>query len=117
MYILYNNDGSINKKFLNEFIQQGNSYANTLFVAIIDRSPSDYTLSGIATLPNGDNLPLGNGENGTMSIDGVPRAGKYFSLTSDVTAIPGVIKINITATSGAVILATYTVILTIGSSL
>ena len=116
MYILYNHDGSINKKFLNEFIQQGNSYANTLFVAIIDRLPSEYSLSAIATLPNGENLTIGGGENGSMVIDGITRQGKYFSLTSSATAIPGVIKINITATSGAVILATYTVILTVNET-
>ena len=113
MYILYNSDGSISKKFLNEFIQQGNSYSNVLFVAIKDHDPSDYSLSALVKLPDGTVATLSPGDATTVTIDGTEYSGCYFSFTSDTTAFAGTIQMSISATSGQVVLATYNVVLTI----
>ena len=58
MYIIYNSDGSIYKKYLNEYIQQGNSYVNAIFIAIIGREPGNYALSAFAKIPDRTNVTL-----------------------------------------------------------
>ena len=35
MYVIYNNDGSIKYKLLNEFVEQGNNNVNELFEEVI----------------------------------------------------------------------------------
>lgn len=96
MYIIYNADGSINKQYLNEFIQEGNSYANVLFVAIIGREPADYYLNAFAKLPNNVNIELPT-EDSSLILDGITYVGKNVSITSDATTRPGSLQLNIVA--------------------
>lgn len=93
MYIIYNQDGSIYKKYLNEYIQQGNSYSNVLFVAIKNITPQLYAF---AKLLDDVNVQLPT-SSGSMTIDGETFTGKYVTLTADATIIPGKLQLNVVA--------------------
>lgn len=121
MYVIFNYDGSINKKFLDEFVMQGNSYENVLFVAFIDRQPSEYTLYANFKLPNGDTNIVDstlNSNIGTETIDGVEYNGEYISLTQDQTLLAGVLRINIKCltTDTEKVLVSFTTYLTINET-
>ena len=70
MYVIYNNDGSIKYKFLNEFVMQGSAYENVLFVAFDGRSADTYTLYAEFKLPNGSTTTVSSGSTPqTKNID------------------------------------------------
>ena len=80
MYIIYNLDGSIEKKSITEYIQQGNSYANVLFVTVKDADLGDYTASAIVTLPNGQNVgAIVEEAEEPVEIDGAEYYGYYIT--------------------------------------
>lgn len=97
MYVIYNNDGSIKSKFLNEFVMQGNSYENVLFVAFDGRSANTYTLYAEFKLPNGATTTVVNGSTPqTRNVAGVGTyTGKSISLSSAETLVAGALQMNI----------------------
>lgn len=97
MYVIYNNDGSIKSKFLNEFVMQGNSYENVLFVAFEGRSADTYTLYGEFKLPNGSTTTVVSGSTPqTKNISGLGTyVGKCISLSNAETLVAGALQMNI----------------------
>lgn len=98
MYVIYKNDGSIKHKMLNEFVQQGNSYENVIFVAIEGRNPSDYSLYAEFKLPNGNTtVGVSTIMPTTLEVYGIPYSGHTISLTSAETLLAGALQMNIKA--------------------
>jgi len=97
MYVIYNNDGSIKSKFLNEFVMQGNSYENVLFVAFEDRSADTYTLYAEFRLPNGATTTVVSGSTPqTRNVAGLGTyTGKSISLSNAETLVAGALQMNI----------------------
>lgn len=97
MYVIYNNDGSIKYKFLNEFVMQGNSYENVLFVAFENRSADTYTLYAEFKLPNGSTTTVASGSTPqTKNISGAGiYTGKCISLSNAETLVAGALQMNI----------------------
>ena len=97
MYVIYNNDGSIKSKFLNEFVMQGNSYENVLFVAFEGRSADTYTLYGEFKLPNNSTTTVVSGSTPqTRNIGGLGTyTGKCISLSNAETLVAGALQMNI----------------------
>lgn len=97
MYVIYNNDGSIKSKFLNEFVMQGNAYENVLFVAFEGRSAGSYTLFAEFRLPNGSTTTVASGSTPTTrAISGLGLyTGKCISLSDAETLVAGALQMNI----------------------
>ena len=97
MHVIYNNDGSIKSKFLNEFVMQGNSYENVLFVAFDNRSADTYTLYAEFKLPNGATTTVVSGSTPqTKNVAGVGTyIGKSISLSGAETLVAGALQMNI----------------------
>lgn len=96
MYVIYNYDGSIKLKMLNEYVMQGNSYENCLFVGFDGRQASDYSLYAIFKLPNGDTTTVVSAsEVATKEIDGVEYSGRNISLSNAETVVDGALQMNI----------------------
>jgi len=110
MYIIFNHDGSIKEKNLNEFIQQGDNLTKKIAVAIIGYEPLAFSLIGTFKLPNGDTEVLTSDE--SIEIQGLP--GVVLSLTEDITSLAGIVRMNIQAVNTSdVVLVSYSAYLTI----
>lgn len=117
MYVIYNSDGSIFKKSITEYIQQGNSYANVLFVSVKDVNLDGYTCAAVITLPNGQNIggiiePSSEPE----TIDGTEYDGYYITLDETATLMAGAIRISVSTTIEDVRTVTYPIYLNVNST-
>lgn len=108
MYVIYNNDGSIKKSNINEYIQQGNNLVNEFAVAIEGYEPTEYNLSATFTLPDGTKTTLITSETTTILDE---YEGRKLVLTNAETLLPGTLKMNIQAIADNVVLTSYTVYL------
>lgn len=88
MYILYNQDGSINKSNLTDFIQQGNNNVNHIFLAVIGKDHTEWAATGYFELPNNDVEILTASESGE-NIDGTYYKGWSVPISSNVTLYEG----------------------------
>lgn len=117
MYIIYNSDGSIEKKSITEYIQQGNSYANVLFVTAKDTDLGDYTASAIVTLPNGQNVgAIVEEAEEPVEIDGVEYNGYYITLDETCTLMAGAIRISLSLTIEETRMVTYPIYLNVNAT-
>ena len=117
MYIIYNSDGSIEKKSITEYIQQGNSYANVLFVTVKDTDLGDYTASAIVTLPNGQNVgAIIEEAEEPVEIDGVEYGGYYITLDETCTLMAGAIRISLSLTIEETRMVTYPIYLNVNAT-
>lgn len=117
MYIIYNSDGSIEKKSITEYIQQGNSYANVLFVTVKDTDLGDYTASAIVTLPNGQNVgAIIEEAEEPVEIDGVEYNGYYITLDETCTLMAGAIRISLSLTIEETRVVTYPIYLNVNAT-
>lgn len=117
MYIIYNSDGSIEKKSITEYIQQGNSYANVLFVTVKDTDLGDYTASAIVTLPNGQNVgAIIEEAEEPVEIDGAEYNGYYITLDETCTLIAGAIRISLSLTIEETRVVTYPIYLNVNAT-
>ena len=117
MYIIYNSDGSIEKKSITEYIQQGNSYANVLFVTVKDTDLGDYTASAIVTLPNGQNVgAIVEEAEEPVEIDGVEYNGYYITLDETCTLMAGAIRISLSLTIDETRMVTYPIYLNVNAT-
>lgn len=117
MYIIYNSDGSIEKKSITEYIQQGNSYANVLFVTVKDTDLGDYTASAIVTLPNGQNVgAIVEESSEPVEIDGVEYDGYYITLDETCTLMAGAIRISLSLTIEETRMVTYPIYLNVNAT-
>ena len=117
MYIIYNEDGSIKAKNLNEFIQQGNSYVNFIEVYRENWEPEDYSLIAHFELANGTKENVSTSEEVSREIDGIIYYGRAISLSKLETALSGPLKMNLQIVDNETerVLTTYTVYLSINS--
>ncbi len=96
MYVIYNYDGSIKHKMLNEFVQQGNSYENVLFVGFENRQPEDYSLYATFKLPNNNTTTVvSTDQEETCEVGGKVYHGKTISLSNAETLVDGALQMNI----------------------
>lgn len=117
MYIIYNLDGSIEKKSITEYIQQGNSYANVLFVTVKNADLGDYTASAIVTLPNGQNVSaIVEEAEEPVEIDGVEYNGYYITLDETCTLMAGAIRISLSLTIEETRMVTYPIYLNVNAT-
>lgn len=94
MYVIYNSDGSIKSKFLNEFVMQGNNNANELFVAIEGRE--DYSLYASFKLPNGSTTTVVSSTPTTEFIEGLGTfTGRKILLSNAETLVAGALQMNV----------------------
>ncbi len=94
MYIIYNNDGSINKFDLSDFIQKGNNGVNSIFLAIKGRDYHEWSAGVLFTLPN-DDIEVVTPLSASQEIDGVLYSGWLVSITSGVTAYAGNVTFSV----------------------
>lgn len=116
IYVIFNSDGSIKKKFINEYIQQGDDSSTEVFFAIDKATESEYEYNVYARLPNGVNLTVTSETDREEIIDDVKYIGCYFVLDSDVTLIEGVLQLNLTAKKDNTTKVTYNLYLTINQT-
>lgn len=120
MYVIYNNDGSIKSKFLNEFVMQGNAYENVLFVAFEGRSADSYTLFAEFRLPNGSTTTVASGSTPTTrAISGLGLyTGKCISLSDAETLVAGALQMNIKVltTDTEKVLVSFSIYITINET-
>lgn len=94
MYVIYNNDGSIKSKLLNEFVMQGNNNVNELFVAIEGRE--DYSLYATFKLPNGSTTTVVSSTPTTEFIEGIGTfVGRKILLSNAETLVAGALQMNV----------------------
>ena len=94
MYVIYNNDGSIKGKFLNEFVMQGNNNVNELFVAIEGRE--DYSLYASFKMPNGSTTTVVSSTPATEFIEGLGTfTGRKILLSNAETLVAGALQMNV----------------------
>lgn len=94
MYVIYNNDGSIKYKLLNEFVVQGNNNVNELFVAIEGRE--DYSLYATFKLPNGSTTTVVSSTPTTEFIEGLGTfTGRKILLSNAETLVAGALQMNV----------------------
>lgn len=115
IYIVFNRDGSIKSKFLNEFIQQGNAYENELFVAVDNANSNDYVYGAVATLPDKTQITL-TGEAHTETISEQEYIGYIFNIPADVTILSGVLKVSAIVQKDSKVLVSYPIYLTINET-
>ena len=111
MYLLFNEYGAIKDKQINEWIIQGSNNVNKIGVAIDGVDSTSFALVGICKLPNGEIITTAPVDEQAEIIDGV--YGVVFSLSKDITALEGTLRINIQAinTTTDKIITSYTVYL------
>ena len=94
MYVIYNNDGSIKYKLLNEFVEQGNNNVNELFVAIEGRE--NWTLYASFKLPNGNTTTVVSSTPTTEFIENIGTfTGRKILLSNAETLVAGALQMNI----------------------
>ena len=94
MYVIYNNDGSIKYKLLNEFVEQGNNNVNELFVAI--EGKENWTLYASFKLPNGSTTTAVSSTPTTEFIENIGTfTGRKILLSNAETLVAGALQMNV----------------------
>ena len=94
MYVIFNNDGSINTLIVGESINQGSNNVNKIFATVLGYDVVDYSCVGEFELPNGDLVEL-NGSVDTQTIGDQEYNGYTISLSENVTLYAGNLKLNL----------------------
>ena len=116
MYIIYNEDGSIKKVNLTDFIQKGNNNVNNIFIGINKRSNSTWGCSVLFTLPDGS-ITSTTPTLSTKTIDGVQYDGWSIAIPANATIYEGNVKFSVNiANLNQQVLFTYKGIITINPS-
>jgi len=94
MYVIYNNDGSIKYKLLNEFVEQGNNNVNEVFVAIEGRE--NWALYASFKLPNGSTTTAVSSTPTTEFIENIGTfTGRKILLSNAETLVAGALQMNV----------------------
>lgn len=108
MYLFFKQDGSIEKSIINEYVMQGSSGVNYVYVYFTGRARATYLATAFITLPDTDVIELAMSDN-TFTYDGVEYAGYRVALDGSCTSQTGEISINVVLTDiDENQLATYT---------
>lgn len=94
LYVIFNQDGSINTLVVGESINQGNNNVNQIFAAVNGYPTSDYTCVAEFELPNGELEEL-NGVQDEQELGIEIYSGYTVSLSEDVTRLAGNLKLNL----------------------
>lgn len=113
LYVIFNNDGSINTLIVGESINQGNNGANQIFITILGRLVGSYSCVGEFVLPNGNLVELnGSAVEEPVEIGDREYDGYVITLTDAVTYLSGNLKVNVKAIDiNSNVLCTYQVTL------
>ena len=95
MYIIYNEDGSIRKVNLTDFIQKGNDNVNSIFIGIKGRNNDSWACSVLFTLPS-DDITTSTPIISTKTIDGVTYHGWTLYIPASATIYEGNVGVSIT---------------------
>ena len=111
MYVIFNNQGAIKEKQINEWIVQGSNNTNKIGVVIEGTDSTSYAIVGVCKLPNGEVITTTPSVEQAEIKDGV--YGVVFSLTEDITALAGTLRINLQAinVNNDKVITSYTVFL------
>ena len=96
--VIFNKDGSIKNLIFDQIIVQGNNGVDEIKCAIEGYGNDSYTLEAVFDLPNGDISSL-SGVASTFQVDGSTYNGFKVTLTSRETALPGIVKMSLRASS------------------
>ena len=96
--VIFNKDGSIKNLIFDQIIVQGNNGVDEIYCAIEGYDNDTYALEALFDLPNGDISSLTGGAN-TFQVDGSTYNGFKVTLTSRETALPGIVKMSLRASS------------------
>ena len=102
MKIVYNQDGSIKEKEINEIITQGNNNVNKIAISIKGLSSDDFAVYAGFTLPNGV-------IHAPVIVETVVDNEYIISLSETETILEGVLKLNIIVTKNNKTLVTTTI--------
>lgn len=97
MYLIYNSNGSVKYENLVDFIVQGSNDVNKILISIDEHEPTAFSLSGHFVLPDGTITDISSDTTDSVEIDGTTYYGVVLSLTSEVTALEGLVRVNIVA--------------------
>lgn len=95
MYIIYNEDGSIRKVNLTDYIQKGNNNVNSVFIGIKGKNNDSWACSVLFTLPSGD-LTSATPTVATKKVEGVTYSGWNISIPANATVYEGNVDVSIT---------------------
>ncbi|MCK9577749.1 MAG: hypothetical protein M0R51_17715, partial [Clostridia bacterium] len=116
MYLFFNYDGSIERAITTDYVMEGSSGVNYIYVYFATRARADYFATAYITLPDTDVVELAMSEN-TFVYDGVSYAGYRVALDGSCTSQGGEISINVTLTDvDENVLATYTFVKTVNAT-
>ena len=99
MYIIYNNDGSIKRINLTDYIQKGNDNVNSIFFAIEGKPNTEWAGTLYCTLPNDEVEGPITLNYDTQTINGVEYSGYVWDVLADVTIYEGIVKFSLQATT------------------
>jgi len=122
MYILFNKDGSIKEKQLEDYVNQHSDGVNHIDIAIEGMSPEDYSTSANFKLPitGGDIVSLTPLVNNYIETDSGTYSGYRVTLTKAVTEYPGDSFVSVSCYTGTsdsrTVLFTYPVSITINET-
>lgn len=122
MYILFNKDGSIKEKQLEDYVNQHSDGVNHIDIAIEGMSPEDYSTSAKFKLPimGGDIVSLTPLVNNYIETDSGTYSGYRVTLTKAVTEYPGSSFVSVSCYTGTsdspTVLFTYPVSITINET-
>ena len=97
MYLIYNSNGSVKYENLVDFIVQGSNDVNKILISIDEHEPTAFSLSGHFVLPDGTITDISSDTTDSVEIDGRTYNGVVLALTSEVTALEGLVRVNIVA--------------------
>jgi len=115
MYVIFKQDGSMKLQNLGEFIQQGSSNYNVIFVAIEGFTSLTYSTAGYCTLPNSSIVVL-NGVSASETIEGTSYLGYKLTLTAECLQYAGTLLMAIQCYNTTQRLVTYPISLTINET-
>lgn len=119
MYLIYNSNGSVKYENLVDFIVQGSNDVNKILISIDEYEPTAFSLSGHFVLPDGTVTDISSDTTDSVEIDGTTYYGVVLSLTSEVTALDGLVRVNIVAKENDTdkVLVTMQTFLTVNSGI
>lgn len=118
MYLIFKNDGSLLRQDQTDYIMQGSNNVNKIFIGFETGYYSEWAVSGIFTLPNGETIT----QPSEVAIGGFDFQEKHYNgwvilLTSDITKYDGNIELSISLNADNYqILKTYKTNITINKT-
>lgn len=118
MYLIFKNDGSLLRQDQTDYIMQGSNNVNKIFIGFETGYYSEWAVSGIFTLPNGETIT----QPSEVAIGGFDFQEKHYNgwvilLTSDITKYDGNVELSISLNNeNNQILKTYKTNITINKT-